>query len=122
MHGGKGSLALSEFELKRCRKLMDAFLEKRRPPVHIRSQLDIAYRIINQSIEIFEIRPVWNDPSRTMEQPVAKTTYVKTQHCWKIYWMRADLKWHGYEPLPQVKHLEEFLEEVNNDPFACFRG
>jgi len=115
-------VALSEFELKRCRKLMDAWLEKKRPPVHIRSQRDVAYRVKNQSIEIFEIRPAWDDPSRTMETPIAKTTWVKTQRCWKVYWMRADLKWHGYEPLPQVENLEAFLEELNNDPYCCFWG
>ena len=115
-------MALSEFEVKRCRKLMDAWLEKKRPLAHIRPKRDIAYRIRNQSIEIVEIRPVWDDPSRIMETPIAKTTWVKTQRCWKIYWMRADLKWHSYEPCPRVERLEAFLEELNNDPYGCFWG
>jgi len=115
-------LALSEFELKRCQKLMDQFLVRKRPPVHIRKEFDIGYRIQNQSVVIFEIRPVWKNPSELMEHPVAKTTYVKSQGVWKVYWMRADLKWHSYKPRPGVKLLEGFLEEVLLDQFGCFWG
>ena len=47
-----------------------------------------------------------------MHSPVAKTTYVKIQDIWKIYWMRQDLKWQGYEPLPEFAIIEECLEEI----------
>jgi len=115
-------MPLSEFELKRCEKLMAVFLERKRPAASIRKELDIGFRIRNQSIEIFEIRPVWDNPSDVMEHPVAKTTCVKSRACWKIYWMKADLKWHGYEPMPEVALLEEFLDAVERDPFGCFWG
>jgi hypothetical protein len=36
--------------------------------------------------------------------------------------MRQDLKWHSYPLLPQVDTNEEFLEEVELDPSACFWG
>jgi len=75
-----------------------------------------------QSIEIFEIRPRWDDPQEIMENPVAKAVYVKTRGVWKIYWQRADLKWHGYEPYPEAKSLEEFLQVVESDEYACFFG
>jgi hypothetical protein len=32
------------------------------------------------------------------------------------------MKWHGYEPVPQVDTLQEFLELVEEDEFACFWG
>lgn len=57
-----------------------------------------------------------------MESPAAKSTYVKTQSIWKIYWMRQDLKWHGYKPLSDVPIIEEFLLEVDADPYHCFWG
>lgn len=38
-------MALSEFELKRVEKLVGEFIQKNRPPVHIRKELDIGYRI-----------------------------------------------------------------------------
>ena len=76
-------MALSEFEIKKCERELEAFMAMRRPPVQIRPQLDLGYRVENQSIEIFEIRPQWQNPSETMELPVAKTSYVKAKNCWK---------------------------------------
>jgi hypothetical protein len=115
-------MAFSEIEKKRCEKAVDAFMEKRRPPVHIRKELDLGYRIKRQSVEIFEIRPFGRDPATIREEPVAKATYMKTQKVWKIYWQRADLKWHRYDPHPEVDSLEEFLAFVDSDEYACFWG
>jgi len=63
---------------------------------------------------------VWNDPSEKIEGAIAKATYVKTKKVWKIYWQRQDLKWHGYQPKPEVKTVEEFLDVVDLDDHACF--
>ena len=115
-------MALSEFEIKRCEKLVGQYVESRRPPAHIRNDLDFAFRIKGQSVEIYEIRPAWREPGVKIESPVAKTTYVKTQQIWKIYWMRADMKWHSYQPNPDVKSIEEFLEIVERDEYGCFYG
>ena len=115
-------MAFSEFEIKRCEKLVGQYVESRRPPVHIRNDLDLAFRIKGQSVEIFEIRPAWRKPGVKMESSVAKATFVKTQKIWKIYWMRSDLKWHGYQPDPEVKSLEQFLEIVERDEYGCFYG
>ena len=79
-----------------------------------------AWRI--QSVELFETRPVWDNPSQKMESPVAKATYVKTQNLWKTYWMRADLKCHSYPPAPEVNTLDAFLALVAEDKHACFFG
>lgn len=70
----------------------------------------------------FEIRPRWKEPDVKMERPVAKATFVRSQDCWKIFWMRADLKWHGYEPLPAVDSIEEFLVAVDKGEYGCFWG
>ena len=102
---------------------MNEYIERHRPPVHIRPELDIGYRISGQSVEIFEIRPAWRGkPGETMEQAVAKTTFVKTQGIWKIYWQRADLKWHRYEPDAEVPDLEAFIKVVERDEYCCFYG
>jgi len=115
-------MALSEFETKKCERAIAAFMEKRRPPVHIRKELDLGYRIKGQSIEIFEVRPFWRNPEERIEQAVAKATYVKTKGVWKVYWQRADLKWHKYDPGPEVDSVEEFLEKVDEDAHGCFFG
>jgi len=115
-------MAFSEFELKMVEKAVKGFIEKRRPPPHIRKELDLGYRLKNQSVEIFEIRPCWDNPKEIVEIPIAKATYMKSQGVWKIYWQRADSKWHGYEPQPEAKNIEEFLSVVGSDEYACFFG
>ena len=115
-------MALNDIERKRIEKAVDAFVQKRRPPAHIRPELDIGFRVGGQSVEIFEIRPRWNKPDEKMEESVAKATFVRSDSRWKIFWKRADLKWHGYEPLPAVDSIEEFLAAVEKDEYSCFWG
>jgi hypothetical protein len=115
-------MAFSEFEFKKLEKTVGAFIEKQRPPVYLRKELDLAFRIEDQSVVIYEIRPAWRQPNEFIEQNVAKTTFVKTQKLWKIYWQRSDLKWHTYEPVAAVKSIEDFLTVVKNDEYHCFFG
>src|SRR5690606_2849832 len=102
-------MAISEFEIKRCEKELEKFLEENRPPAHVRAQVDLSYRMSRQSVEIVEVRPSFRDPNDKTEIAVAKTTYVKSQKVCKVYCMRQDLKCHSYPPAPQVRHFEEFL-------------
>jgi len=116
------SMALSEFEIKRIEKLVGQFVERKRPAEHIRDQLDFSFRISGQSFEILEIRPQWNDPTKILERPMAKATYVASRKIWKLYWMRADMKWHSYKPFPSSDSLEKILETIEQDQFDCFWG
>jgi hypothetical protein len=115
-------MALNDIERKRIEKVVGAFVQKRRPPPHIRPKLDIGFRVSGQSVEIFEIRSRWNQPDEKIEESVAKATFVRSESHWKIFWKRADLKWHGYEPLPVVNSIDEFLSAVEKDENACFWG
>jgi hypothetical protein len=115
-------MAFHDLDRKRIEKAMAEFLSRRRPPPHIRPELDIGYRLIDQSVELFEIRPQWDDRSIIHEYPFAKATYVRTRNLWKVFWKRADLKWHGYEPASMVKTIDEFLAVVDADPYGCFFG
>ena len=115
-------MPFTEFETARIEAAMADFLAKRRPPVEIQDRLDLAYRIEVQSVVIYSIRPNWRDESIKIEEPVAKATYVRTTKRWKIYWMRADLKWHSYPPHPEAVLFEEFLAVVHKDENGCFWG
>ena len=115
-------MSLTELELQRAKKVVDEFIERHRPPLHIRQELDLGYRVTGQSVEIFEIRPVWQRPQEKMEHGVAKATFVRRQEIWKIYWLRADLKWHSYQPAAQVASLPEFLSVVEADTHGRFWG
>lgn len=115
-------MSISEFEIKRIEKIVGKFVERKRPAAHIRNELDIAFRISDQSFEIYEIRPLWNDPSRKIEGPIAKATYVKSKKIWKLFWQRADLKWHSYQPHPVSNSLEKIIEVIEQDSHGCFWG
>ncbi len=98
------------------------YIEARRPPVHLRNELDLSFRVEGQSVVIFEIRPLWSNPDEKIEAMVAKATYVSTKGTWKVFWQRADMKWHSYGPTPEVKAIEDFLALVTKDPQGCFFG
>jgi hypothetical protein len=116
-------MSFSEFETKRFEQIVQRYVDQHRPPPQIRPELDLGYRVNGQSVEIFEIRPVWRGlPGEKMEQPVAKATYVKSRSIWKVYWQRADLKWHRYDPDSEVKSLEDFVAVIEKDEFCCFYG
>lgn len=115
-------MAFSEFETKKLERSASDFLEARRPPVHIRSKVDLDVRVSGQSVQIVEVRPHFREPSTSIESPVAKATYVKKSQRWKIYWMRSDLKWHSYTPEPELRSIEDFFAAVNADENGCFFG
>ena len=115
-------MTLSEFDIKRCEKLVAEFVDRRRPPARVRNTVDLSFRIKRQSVEIFEIRSHWRVNGKLIEHPIAKATYNKLNRCWKIFWLRADLKWHRYEPCPEVDSFEDFLLIVGEDDHGCFFG
>lgn len=115
-------MAFTKEELDRYQKIVVAFIERRRPPAHLRDKVDLAFRIENQSVFIFEIRAVYNNPQDKIESPIAKATWVKSRNVWRIYWMPSDLKWHSYAPLPEVRSLQKFIDVVEADAHACFFG
>jgi hypothetical protein len=116
-------VALSELEVARVRKAVGGFVERSRPSPHIRPKLDLGFSLSGQSVELFEVRPVWRGtPGQKRRHPFAKATYVRTKRRWRVFWLRQDLKWHGYEPAPVVATIEEFLTLVQEDRHACFFG
>ena len=115
-------MAFNDIELQKHKMILDGFLEKRRPPVEIRDQVDLGYSIDKQTVLIFETRPVFRKPGEKVEIPIAKSTYEMKIDSWKIYWQRANMKWVSYEPEPTVKSLNEFVQIVDEDAMHCFWG
>lgn len=103
-------------------KLVAAFVRKHRPKPQLRSALDLGYRIHEQSVEIFEIRPTWRDASARIEIPIAKTTYVRTRLCWRVLCQMRGPNWSCYAPCPEVARIEEFFDLVEQDKTGCFFG
>lgn len=116
-------MAFTELETEKIQQTLETeFWSKRRPPLQVRGQMREGQRITAQSVELFFVRPVFDLPGRTVEEPISKLTYVRSQDLWKIFWKRADNISHGYTECPSAKSLEEALKVVDEDKFGCFFG
>ncbi len=115
-------MALTKEQIVEIEKAASKYMYYNRPPIEIREQLDLGYRIEGQNVYLLEIRPRWNKPDEIMESAIAKTTYIKSRNMWKIYWMRGNLKWYHYEPVPFVKTISDFFDLVATDELGCFWG
>ena len=116
-------MALTDIETARVRKAVGAFVERRRPPPHLRAEVDLAFRLAGQSVEICEVRRAYGGArGEKIEHPVAKATYVRSARGWRVFWLRQDMKWHSYKPVPLVSTIDEFIDLVHEDRNACFFG
>lgn len=113
-------MAFSNDEELDIRKVLDPYIASVRPKPEIRDKVDLAYKIYDQSVEIYEIRKIHD--GRIIDEPVAKTTFVRANNTWKVFWQRADLKWHPYEPKKEVATLKVFVKLVEEDKHSCFWG
>lgn len=116
-------MAFNDVEIARYAGLIEKLIwAKHRPPLHLRDKVREGLRIEGQEIELFLVRPLFSDPTRQTKESIAKVRYVKSRDVWRVFWKRADLKWHRHPPRPKVKSLEAFLRLVDEDVNGCFWG
>ncbi|MEL7119727.1 MAG: DUF3024 domain-containing protein [Bacteroidota bacterium] len=108
-------------EVDLIEQIIKQHLEKIRPPVEIRDQLDLSYNYDKGVVELIEIRPRWRREG-IMKIPYARAKYVKSRQLWKVYWMRASGKWELYSPQEEVPKIMDFLKLVDEDKHHCFKG
>ena len=53
---------------------------------------------------------------------IARVQFVRARGVWRIYWKRADGKWHGYKPCLEVGSLALALRAIHDDAHSCFFG
>lgn len=111
-------MAFSEIELKRIDHTVGALCRKR-SPAHVKDKLRVKYQVKGHKVVIVERRPRWKNPTEWTESVVAKLKFVRTVHQWQLYWQRANLRWHGYEPFFSSKDLAELVQEIDRDPHGC---
>ncbi len=114
-------MAFAEIEIARIKKAIGGLCKRRTSP-EIRDQLRLEYSVKRHDIELYEVRPRWDDPSEEMNTPVAKIRFVRTTNEWRLFWMRQDLKWHSYQPFSSSRNLEEVAEVIDRDELSCFFG
>jgi hypothetical protein len=108
-------MPLPEIQIQACLSAIGSFIEKRRPKPAIRHKLDLKAEITGQDVIVIEVRPSFNNP-------VAKAKWIGTQNRWKLYWMKADQKWHIYKPGIDLADIHSIMDEVDSDPHCCFWG
>ncbi|MHB9053527.1 MAG: DUF3024 domain-containing protein [Thermoleophilia bacterium] len=114
-------MAFSEIELKRIDSIVGVFCRER-VPVQLWEKLRLDYRIKGHDVVMFEVRPDWQDTRQKIETPVAKFKFVRTVDEWRLFWMRADLRWHRYDICPPSPDLNDLVQEVDRDIYGCFFG
>ncbi len=78
-------MAFDALQVTTIIEALENFMVIRRPPEEMRNELDLAYQIEGQSVIIYSIRPHWQNKSQIIEEPIARTTWVKTQKVWKVF-------------------------------------
>lgn len=114
-------MAFSELELKRIEQTLGAFCEKHSPE-HLRDKLCLTYAVKGHEVVIVERRPRWDNQTAWTESPIAKLKFIRSANKWRLYWMRADMKWYEYPGLSSSHRLEDLVQEIDADPLACFFG
>jgi hypothetical protein len=116
-------MAFTDIEIAEHTKVLeDRFWSRRRPPLHLRDKVREGQRITDQTIELFLVRPAFQRPGELTEQAIAKVQHVRSRRVWRIFWKRADGRWHRYPPCPEAKSLAAALTVIDQDANGCFFG
>ena len=116
-------MAFTDIEIGTHAALIEQLLwSRRRPPLHLRDQIREGQCFNGMAIEFFFVRPAFERPGQFFEESIAKVRYVRSRRVWRLYWKRADGKWHGYQPCPRVASLAAALRVIDEDACQCFFG
>ncbi len=115
-------MAFSEIELRRIDCTVGGLCRRVSPPQHA-DELRFVYDVEGHAVSIYEERPPWDRrPGPWTRHGVARFRYVRARGEWVLYWMRADLKWHLYDPAPPMRDLATLVHVVENDHHCAFFG
>ncbi len=114
-------MGFGEFELQYIENILGK-LCKRRSPSHLRNQCRATYAVEEHAVTVYEERPRSNNPREWAASGIARFKYNRKQNVWKLYWMRQNLKWYPYGPLPESTRIDRLVVEVDKDPDGAFFG
>jgi len=114
-------MPFSELELKPIEEAVGELCRKRSLP-QLKDKLQLGYSVKGHEIIIFERRPKWDHLKEWIESPVAKLKFIRSANKWRLYWQRADLKWHEYPGPSSSDRIGDLVQEIDADTLACFFG
>lgn len=116
-------MAFTDVEIAEHLKVIeDSFWSRRRPPLHLRDKVREGQRFTDRVIELFIVRPVYDNPAEQTEESIARIQHLPRLRIWRLFWKRADGNWHRYQPCSQVPSLAEALRVIDEDAHGCFFG
>lgn len=111
-------MAFNDIELAQINQCMDFFMEKRRPPVFVRDEVDLQYRIQGLNVIIYQVRYV---DFRAFESPIAKIMLNRAECCWEVFWMSPSNEWITDIKEP-IQSFSDAIKVVEDDVRGCFFG
>ncbi|KAF0209563.1 MAG: DUF3024 domain-containing protein [Actinomycetota bacterium] len=115
-------MSFSELELRRIDATVGG-LCRRMSPAEYADELRFTYEVDGHAVSIWEERPPWDgSPREWTKMGVARFRFFRRRGEWQLYWMRADFKWHYYEPVGPSQTLGRLVKHVETDRYCCFFG
>jgi Protein of unknown function (DUF3024) len=114
-------MAFSELELKLIDHTVGSLCRDLSPPEHAQ-ELRTVYEVDGHTVTMYEDRPPWDGVGEWTHRGLARFRYVRRQGLWSLYWLRADLRWHRYDPAPATADLKELVAVVAEDGYGAFLG
>ncbi len=113
-------MALSEFTRKLVEKKLGHFCLEKIPEMH-RHRVKLVFAIENDTVTLFEERPLYCDPLSWVRTGVAHFRFDEQTCEWALYFPDRDLQWRLYYLNPK-SDFEVLLREVDEDPLQVFWG
>jgi hypothetical protein len=115
-------MSFSELELKRIDATVGDLCRRASPAEHA-DKLRYVYDIDGHAVSLMEERPPWDStPGDWTRLGIARFRFFRSRGEWQLYWMRADLKWHVYEPIEPTPDLASLVRVVEQDQYCAFFG
>lgn len=110
-------MKLPEFLRKQAEKQLFGFCRQvaddQHHPRHVR------YRIVDQQINLVEVRRYENNPKEHKEFPVAQIRYIPELNQWTLH-QYSDERWKLYLNVTPTLDLSKLLSVIRQDPMRCF--
>jgi hypothetical protein len=114
-------MSFAELELERIDRTVGELCRRRCPP-EFQDRVQMNYRIVRHDVIMYETQPGYRNPNEWVEHGVAKLRFVRAASEWRLFWLRASLRWQSYEPYPSSRDLKALVDEIDRDPHGCFFG
>jgi hypothetical protein len=114
-------VAFSELELKRIDRTVGE-LCRLFSPAEYADELRVVYEVEGHIVSMYEERPPWDGQGEWTRKGIARFRFNRSKGEWKLYWMRADLHWHLYDPEEMPTELPALVAVVEADQYGAFFG